>query len=210
MASAATTSSRDASASARSVSQKKKSSESITADFAISAQPQRHSRSSRVASVAVEAHTYAGCLNAPTRFFPAARFTPVLPPTEESTIANSVVGTCTTGMPRMYDAATKPARSPTTPPPKATIAQSRVRPMPASASQISPATTSDFESSPAGTVMSLTRKPAERSDSFAFARYSGATLVSVITTKRGARAIFSILVRYLPRPSSTSAPMRTL
>ncbi len=101
MASSTTTSSRAASAPAASTSQKKKSSESMTADFAISAQPQAHSRSSSVASVAVSAHTYAGCLNAPTRFLPAARLTPVLPPTEESTIDSSVVGTCTTGTPRI-------------------------------------------------------------------------------------------------------------
>ena len=35
----------------------------------------------------------------------------VFPPTDASTIASSVVGTCTTGSPRMNVAATKPARS---------------------------------------------------------------------------------------------------
>ena len=45
---------------------------------------------------------------------------PVLPPTEESTWASSVVGTCTKSTPRSSIAAAKPARSPTTPPPSAT------------------------------------------------------------------------------------------
>ena len=40
----------------------------------------------------------------------------VLPPTDESSIAIIEVGTCTTGTPRMYVAATYPVRSPTTPP----------------------------------------------------------------------------------------------
>ena len=44
-----------------------------------------------------------------------------VPPTELSTCASSVVGTCTNGTPRRYVAATKPARSPTTPPPSATM-----------------------------------------------------------------------------------------
>ena len=48
----------------------------------------------------------------------------VLPPTEESTCASSVVGICTTAMPRRTMLAAKPARSPITPPPSA-ITQSR-------------------------------------------------------------------------------------
>lgn len=46
---------------------------------------------------------------------------PVFPPTLASTMASSVVGTWIKGTPRMYVAATKPARSPTTPPPSAII-----------------------------------------------------------------------------------------
>lgn len=43
-------------------------------------------------------------------------------------MASSVVGTCRKRTPRRYVAATKPARSPTTPPPKATMQQSRPAP----------------------------------------------------------------------------------
>ncbi len=85
-------------------------------------------------------------------FFPASRLTAVLPPTDESTMESKVVGTCTTGMPRMNVDAVKPARSPTTPPPSATQAQSRVRPSDAMASHTSPATSKDFAPSPAGTT----------------------------------------------------------
>ena len=46
---------------------------------------------------------------------------PVLPPTELSTWASSVVGICTKSMPRAAGwPAAKPVRSPTTPPPSAT------------------------------------------------------------------------------------------
>ncbi len=170
MASDTTASSRAARASAASASQKKNSSESMTADFATSAQPHAHSRSGSVESVPVSAHTYAGCLNVPTRFLPAVRFTPVLPPTDESTIESSVVGACTSVTPRMYVEAANPARSPTTPPPSATTAQSRPSESCAMASHISLATSTDFVSSPAGTTMSDTRKPAAASDSLARSR----------------------------------------
>ena len=43
----------------------------------------------------------------------------VLPPTEESTWDNSVVGTWINLIPRWYADAAKPATSPITPPPKA-------------------------------------------------------------------------------------------
>ena len=39
--------------------------------------------------------TALGWWNAPMRFLPPGWLTPVLPPTEESTCASSVVGTCT-------------------------------------------------------------------------------------------------------------------
>ena len=42
----------------------------------------------------------AGWWNAPTRFLPSGRSTPVLPPIDESIWATSVVGTWMTGMPR--------------------------------------------------------------------------------------------------------------
>ncbi|CPU66972.1 Uncharacterised protein [Mycobacteroides abscessus] len=52
---------------------------------------------------------------------------PVLPPTAASTIARSVVGTCTTRMPRSQVAATKPPRSVVAPPPTVTTASVRVK-----------------------------------------------------------------------------------
>src|SRR3546814_8661189 len=79
-----------------------------------------------------------GGWKAPTRFLPCGRSTAVLPPTEESTIASSVVGGCTQSMPRIQHAAAKPARSPTTPPPSAYTQASRVAPSAASASMASP------------------------------------------------------------------------
>ena len=51
-----------------------------------------------------------------------------LPPMDESTWASSVVGACTRPMPRWKVAATKPARSPTTPPPRATRVSERAKP----------------------------------------------------------------------------------
>ena len=51
----------------------------------------------RDASVSRSHSTSRGWWNAPTRFLPALRFTPTLPPTELSTCASSVVGTCTNG-----------------------------------------------------------------------------------------------------------------
>ena len=64
----------------------------MTALLATSASPLAHSRSGSEVSVSVSATTSSGCLKAPTRFLPAGRSTPVLPPTEESTWASSVVG----------------------------------------------------------------------------------------------------------------------
>ena len=54
---------------------------------------------------------------------------PVLPPTEESTWASSVVGICTKRMPRRTMLAAKPARSPITPPPSATTRSPRSSPI---------------------------------------------------------------------------------
>jgi hypothetical protein len=55
---------------------------------------------------------------------------PLLPPTELSTWASSVVGTWMKSMPRSSVAAAKPARSPTTPPPRATSIVPRSIPSP--------------------------------------------------------------------------------
>ena len=60
-----------------------------------------------------------GCQNAPTRFLPSGRLTPVLPPIAASTMPSSVVATWTTGTPRCHVAAANPATSVTMPPPTA-------------------------------------------------------------------------------------------
>ncbi len=60
-----------------------------------------------------------GSLNAPIKFFPVGKSIPVLEPTDESTIDKTVVGIWMKSIPRIKVAATKPAKSPTTPPPKA-------------------------------------------------------------------------------------------
>ena len=77
-----------------------------------------------------------------------------------STCARSVVGTWTSAMPRMYVAAQKPARSPTTPPPSAITTEVRSSPPCANSSSSVPARSQDFDGSPAGTTCSLTRTPA--------------------------------------------------
>jgi hypothetical protein len=98
---------------------------------------------------------------------------------DASIIANSEVGTCTTGTPRMKVAATKPARSPTTPPPNATTVVSRPKPW-ASISSVSFSQLSRvFHSSPAG-IEKTSVAPAP-SDSRACSEYKGPTLESVIS-----------------------------
>ena len=64
------------------------------------AEPQRNSRVESVSRASRSQTTPCGCQNAPTRFLPSGRFTPVLPPIAASTIARSVVATWTTGTPR--------------------------------------------------------------------------------------------------------------
>ena len=78
----------------------------ITACFTHSARPERSSRTGSVARHSGSHTTSRGCANEPTMFLasvPSARtrLTAVLPPTAASTMARSVVGTCTHGMPRM-------------------------------------------------------------------------------------------------------------
>mmetsp|Transcript_30483 Transcript_30483/g.98479 ORF Transcript_30483/g.98479 Transcript_30483/m.98479 type:complete len:224 (+) Transcript_30483:3907-4578(+) len=92
-----------------------------------SARPSTISRWPSERSSSRSMHTRRGWWNAPMRFFPAGTLTAVFPPTDESSIAIMDVGTCTTGTPRMNVAATKPVRSPTTPPPSATMQVSRMQ-----------------------------------------------------------------------------------
>ena len=101
--------------------------------------------------------TPVGSWKAPTRFLPAAVLTPVLPPTAASTIASSVVGTCTTGTPRSQPAATQPPRSVVAPPPKVTTASERVKPASPSVSQQAAAVATVFADSPSGTTSSVSR-----------------------------------------------------
>ena len=79
-----------------------------------------------------------------------------LPPTEESTWESRVVGICTKSTPRRTVAAAKPARSPTTPPPRATTASVRVSPAAIMASHSSDSRPAHLAPSPAGTVWAVT------------------------------------------------------
>mmetsp|Transcript_18640 Transcript_18640/g.60809 ORF Transcript_18640/g.60809 Transcript_18640/m.60809 type:complete len:205 (-) Transcript_18640:240-854(-) len=90
-----------------------------------SASPSTTSRSLSERSSSRSITTRLGWWKAPTKFLPLGTLMAVLPPTDESSIAIIEVGTCTTGTPRMYVAATYPVRSPTTPPPRATMHVSR-------------------------------------------------------------------------------------
>ena len=63
--------------------------------LAISPRPDAHSRGGRVDSTSVSHRTALGCQNAPTRFFPSGRLTPVLPPMAASTWPSRVVATFT-------------------------------------------------------------------------------------------------------------------
>ena len=77
---------------------------------------------------------------------------PVLPPTEESTWASSVVGTWMKSTPRSSTAAAKPARSPTTPPPSATSVVLRSGRWSSSSFISRPKAPNSLLLSPAGTV----------------------------------------------------------
>ena len=76
---------------------------------------------------------------------------PVLPPTAASTIANNVVGTCSTLIPRSQVAATNPAKSVVAPPPIEIIRSFRVNPASPSAAQQYSKTCDVFAFSASGT-----------------------------------------------------------
>ena len=61
----------------------------------------RNSSGEMVPRQSTSAMTLLGWKKAPARFLPASRSTAVFPPTDESTMASSEVGTCTTEQPRM-------------------------------------------------------------------------------------------------------------
>ncbi len=96
-----------------------RSGSSSAAILIASTRPERSSARGRVDSSVLSATTSSGWWKAPTRFLPAAMSIAVLPPIAASICARSVVGSCTKATPRRKVAATKPARSPTLPPPKA-------------------------------------------------------------------------------------------
>ena len=81
-------------------------------------------------------------------------FNPVLPPTDESTCASKLVGIWHTSIPLIYVDATKPAKSPTTPPPNAIINDFLDKFILIQYLIISSYTDNDFESSPSGTIYS--------------------------------------------------------
>ena len=64
----------------------------MRACFTVSAAPSAKVSAGSVRKVSVSQRTIFGCQKAPARFFPAARSTAVLPPTEESDAARKVVG----------------------------------------------------------------------------------------------------------------------
>ncbi len=131
----------------------------MTPYFTTSARPARYSRSGSVPSTSTSITTPRGCQNAPTMFLPPGRLMPTLPPTELSTCASSVVGTCTNRSPRANVAATNPARSPTTPPPSATTTDLRSAPWSSICSHSSAATSADLLCSPASTDRMSTSAP---------------------------------------------------
>ena len=85
---------------------------------------------------------------------------PVLPPTEESTWASSVVGTWMKSTPRSSTEAAKPVRSPTTPPPSATRVVLRSGRWSSSSFMSLPKAPNSLLLSPAGTVTVLALMPA--------------------------------------------------
>ena len=100
----------------------------ITPYLMTSANPVRHWRGGNVFKNDGSSQTSFGCQKAPTKFFPSGRSTPVFPPMAASAMPSSVVGTETNATPRMYVAARNPARSVTTPPPNATMAERAIEP----------------------------------------------------------------------------------
>ncbi len=166
----------------------------ITPCLTTSAMPERSSASGRVCSVSRSANTRRGGWNAPTRFFPSGRSKPVLPPMEASIIASRVVGRLTQGMPRIKVAAANPARSPTTPPPRAITVLERSRPASRKPCQREETVSRVLCPSPAGMTSEWARNPEACKDLVVCCRYRGATLESLTT----------IMVAPRPRPASIS------
>src|SRR5262245_33108305 len=127
-----------------------------------SANPAVKSAGGRLSSVDRSHRTPTGGWNAPTRFLPATVFRPVLPPMAASTMPSNDVATGTQRTPRSQQAATKPARSVTAPPPMPTTASVRVNAAPPSASQHRAATSIVLPASASGTSIGRIDAPAAR------------------------------------------------
>ena len=143
-----------------------------------SPRPERNSSSGNVHKLFGSDTTSLGEWNAPIRFFPSGKSQPVFPPIEESTIASKDVGTPTQGMPRMNADAAKPARSPVTPPPRATTILLRSKPAPRKPRHRNDIVSRVLYCSPGGMITGCTVNPAPRSDSITRSPYSGKTLES--------------------------------
>ncbi len=139
------------------------------------------------------------------RFLPCAELIPVLPPTELSTWARSVVGSCTKPTPRRRIAAAKPARSPITPPPKATTRSSRPTFSAISHSTARSRLAQPFVASPGGSSSTAASIPASASPARSAGRCSAATRASVRTATRGRRSKGAISA---PARARRPAPMR--
>ena len=191
----------------RSASSQVKNSGSPRAPYlTTSARPARSSRAGRLRRVVVSAITARGGWKAPTRFLPWAMSTAVLPPTEESTIASRVVGSCTQSMPRIQQAAVKPARSPTTPPPRANTVASRVAPSVARESIAALKLARVLCASPAGMTCTASRRSgrARRRASATVSTYSGATWLSLSSRAWRPRACAASRAPSASRPGPMS------
>ena len=171
-----------------------------------SAMPSAKVASGRVSRVSGSMSTSLGCQKAPARFLPWSRSMATLPPTEESTWERRVVGICTKSTPRRMVAAAKPARSPTTPPPRATTASVRVRPKSIMHSHSRASSPAHLEASPAGISQMAVSSPAASSGGISRFRYKGPTVESVTTNSLSARG--SAFRQYSPARPSRPRSMR--
>ena len=131
--------------------------------------------------------TARGWKKPPIRFFATGWFTASFPPMPASTWPISVVGTFTYGTPRMYELATQPPMSMTTPPPKFTITSRRPTCVPVSQSSSSNACFNVLCRSPAGTVATSGSIPDFLRARMITGPYSSATVSSVITATCASR-----------------------
>ena len=154
----------------------------------------------------MSASTRRGWWKAPTRFLPSGELIPVLPPTELSTWASSVVGICTKPTPRRRMAAAKPARSPITPPPKAITRSSRATFSAISHSTACSSAPQPLVFSPGGSASVTAATPAASSPASSAARCCAATRASVRIATRGRAKSGAIAA---PARATSPAPMRT-